>query len=299
MDRMTTRLRRLIETEEYIYAPVAIDALGGRLVQKHGFKVVCSAGYATGSSLCLSEPLLTMNEQIGFAKAIVDQVDLPLIMDAGAGWGEPLHTMRTARECIRAGIAGAHFEDQLFPKRAHYHKYVAHTIPADEFIAKIKMACVERDRVDKDFVVIARTDTCRFDGLEEAVRRVNAAADAGADMGLLFPRDHDEAVRAPKECKVPLVYVISRGNRDGRPMYTNQQLADMGYKIGLDAQILLMAAFHFSDIALAELAQKGEYTGITWEDCVARRQEIEDLIGLEAYYEIEEQTVEKMNWGKQ
>jgi 2-methylisocitrate lyase-like PEP mutase family enzyme len=299
MERMTTHLRRLIEAEDYIYMPVAFDGLGGRLVQKHGFKAVCSAGYTTGSSLCIAEPLLTMTEQIAFAKAIVDQVDLPLIMDAGAGWGEPLHTMRTVRECIRAGIAGAHFEDQLFPKRAHYHKYVAHAIPADEFIAKIKMACVERDRIDKDFVVIARTDTCRFEGLDEAVRRINAAADVGADLGLVFPRNDDEAVRAPKECKVPLVYVISRGNRDGRPMYTNQQLADMGYKIGLDAQILLMTAFHFSDIALAELAQKGEYTGITWEDCVARRQEIEDLIGLEAYYEIEEQTVEKMNWGKQ
>ena len=299
MTRMTTHLRRLIETEEYIYAPVAFDALGGRLVQKHGFKAVCSAGYTTGSSLCLAEPLLTMTEQISFAKAISDQIDLPVIMDAGAGWGEPLHTMRTVRECIRAGIAGAHFEDQLYPKRAHYHKYVAHTIPADDFNAKINMACLERDRIDTDFVVIARTDTCRFEGFEEAVRRINAAADVGADLGLMFPRDDDEAVRAPKECKVPLIYVISRGNRDKRPLYDNQQLEDMGYKIGLDAQILLMVAFHFADRALAELSDKGEYTGITTEQYVSRRQEIEDLIGLEEYYKIEEETVENKKWGKQ
>lgn len=298
MERMTTRLRRLIETEEYIYAPVAFDALGGRLVQKHGFKAVCSAGYTTGSSLCMAEPLLTMTEQISFAKAIGDQVDLPLIMDAGAGWGEPLHTMRTVRECIRAGIAGAHFEDQIYPKRAHYHKYVAHTISAEDFNAKIKMACLERDQVDKEFVVIARTDTGRFEGFEEAVTRINAAADVGADLGLMFPRDHDEAVRAPKECKVPLVYVISRGNRDGRPLFTNQQLADMGYKIGLDAQILLMVAFHFADLALAELGEKGAYTGITKDEYVNRRQEIEDLIGLEEYYKIEEETVENKKWGK-
>lgn len=298
MDRMTTRLRHLIKTEDYIYAPVAFDALGGRLVQKHGFKAVVSAGYTTGSSMCLAEPLLTMNEQISAAKAIVDRVDLPLIMDAGAGWGEPLHAMRTVRECILAGVAGAHFEDQLFPKRAHYHKYVAHAIPAVDFLAKIKMVCRERDRVDKDFVVIVRTDTCRFEGFDEAVSRINAAADVGADLGLMFPRTHEEAVRAPKECKIPLIYVISRGNRDERPLYNNRQLEDMGYKIGLDAQILLMVAFHFADHALAELQETGDYTGISKQEYVNRRQEIEDLIGLEEYYRIEEETVEKKVWGK-
>lgn len=292
MENMTSRLRHLIQTEEFIYAPVAFDALGGRLVKKHGFKAVVSAGYTTGSSLCLAEPLLTMTEQISFAKSISDQVDLPLIMDAGGGWGEPLHTMRTVRECIRSGIAGAHFEDQLYPKRAHYHKYVAHAIPKKEYISKIKMACVERDNLDKDFVIIARTDTCRTDGFEEAVLRINEAADVGADIGMMFPRNSDEAIRAPKECKIPLVYVISRGNRDGRPVYNNNELADMGYKIALDAQMLLLIAFHFADQALKDLKETGDYTAISSEEYVRRRKEIEDIIGLDEMYKIEEETVE-------
>jgi 2-methylisocitrate lyase-like PEP mutase family enzyme len=298
MERPTIRLRRLLEAEPFIYAPVAHDALGARLIQKMGIKAMACGGYATGASLCVSEPLLTMDEQIRVAATAAQAAEIPMIVDAGAGFGEPLHTMRTIRECIRVGLAGCHLEDQLYPKRAHYHKYVAHTVPLEAFVDKIAFACRERDRADPDFVIIARTDSCRFEGLEEAARRVNAAADAGADMGLLFPRDHDEAVRAPALCKVPLVYVISRGNRDGRPMYGNRQLAEMGYKIGLDAQLLLMLAFHHWGLALRQMAEQGEYAGLSWEECVQRRQDIEDLIGLEEYYAIEEATVEARKWGK-
>ena len=292
MKKMTTKLRELLKTEDYIYAPVAYDPLGGRLVKKHGFNVVCSAGYTTGNSLCLSEPLLTRNEQLSHAKSIAERVELPVIMDAGAGWGEPLHTMRTVRECINAGLAGAHFEDQLYPKRAHYHKYVAHAIPEKDFYAKIKMACHERDNLDKDFVIIARTDTCRSAGFEEAVKRINSTIDLGADIGMLFPRNDEEAKRAPKECRLPLVYVQSRGNRDGRPVYSNTQLIDMGYKMCIDAQILLMVAFHYCDRALKELKQTSDYQGISNEDYVTRRKEIEDIIGLDEMYKIEEETVE-------
>ena len=87
----------------------------------------------------------------------------------------------TRREFIKAGVASVHIEDALFPKRAHYHKYVVHGIPLDEYVEKIEYACKERDRSDPDFVVIARTDTCRALGLEEASMRLNKAADVGAD----------------------------------------------------------------------------------------------------------------------
>ena len=126
-------------------------------------------------------------------------------------------------------IAGVHIEDQLFPKRAHYHKYQVHAAPVEEFALKIRYACRERDRTDPDFVVIARTDTCREHGLEEAVPRLNRAAEEGADMGLLFPRDRAETERAPRACRLPLVYVMSRGHRDGRPVFTIPELKAMGW----------------------------------------------------------------------
>jgi methylisocitrate lyase len=215
------------------------------------------------------------------------------VVDGGAGFGEPLHTMRTVRECIRAGIAGAHIEDQLYPKRAHYHKYVAHAVPRKEFVDKIRFACKQRDGSDPDFVIIARTDTCRFEGLKEAIARVNLAAEVGADMGLIFPRNDEEMRKAPKLAGIPLVYVISRGNRDGRPLPTAQQLANMGYKAAIDALTYLLASFHFAKLAYQEIKRTGGYTGLTQEQCIAARKEIEALVGLEKFYEIEEQTVER------
>jgi Phosphoenolpyruvate phosphomutase len=139
---------------------------------------VYNGGFVTGGSRCTSEPLLTMDEQVRTAGDIAKAVNVPVVADGGAGFGEPLHTMRTVKEFINAGISGIHIEDQLFPKRAHYHKYVAHVIPRQDFVDKIKFACRQRDETEKDFVIIARSDSCRFEGLEEAVTRVNMAAES-------------------------------------------------------------------------------------------------------------------------
>jgi methylisocitrate lyase len=296
--KKTTALRRSLKKKQFLYMPVAYDALGGRLLQSLGFDCVYTGGFVTGASRCTSEPLLTMDEQLRTAGDVAAAIDIPLVVDGGAGFGEPLHTMRTVRECIRAGIAGAHIEDQLYPKRAHYHKYVAHAVPRKEFADKIRFACRQRERSDPDFVVIARTDTCRFEGLKEAIARINLAADAGADMGLLFPRNEAEMKKAPKQARIPLVYVISRGNRDGRPVPTAAQLADMGYKAAIDAMTYLLASFHFAKLAYAEVKRTGAYTGLSAKECVAARHEIETLVGLDAFYEVEEQTVEKKKWGK-
>jgi 2-methylisocitrate lyase-like PEP mutase family enzyme len=298
MERMTTKLRALLKEKPFLYMPAAYYPLGGRMAADAGFDAVYVGGYVTGGSRAVTEPLLTMTEQVETAEAVARSVSIPTLCDAGAGFGEPLHVTRTVREFIQAGVAGIHIEDQLYPKRAHYHKYVAHAVPVEEFIDKIRWACRERDKSDPDFVVIARTDTCRFEGYEEAVKRINMSAEVGADMGLLFPRNDDEAERAPKDCDLPLVYVQSRGNRDGRPTYPMKQLAEMGYAACIDAQLFLLVSFHFARQALQEMKETGEYTGMTNEDNVAARQAIEDLIGLEDYYAIEEQTVEEKKWGK-
>lgn len=298
MERATTRLRRLFTEKAFVYLPAVYYPLGGRMVQDIGFDAAYIGGYVTGGSRAVSEPLLTMSEQVETAEGVARSIDIPTVCDAGAGFGEPLHVTRTVRAFIQSGVGGIHIEDQLYPKRAHYHKYVAHAIPVEEFRGKIRWACRERDKLDKDFWIIARSDTCRFEGLDEAVRRVNCGADEGADMGMLFPTNDEEAIRAPKEAKIPLVYVQSRGNRDGRPVYPLKQLEDMGYAACIDAQIFLMVSFHYARKALRELKETGDYTGMTQQDALDVRQEIEDLIGLEEFYAIEEDTVEETKWGK-
>jgi len=298
MERPTTALRKLLKNKSCLYMPAVYYPLGGRLVESMGFDAAYVGGYVTGGSRAVSEPLLTMTEQIETAEQVARSISIPTVCDAGAGFGEPLHVTRMVRDFIQSGVAGIHIEDQLYPKRAHYHKYVAHAVPIEEFLDKIRWACRERDKLDPDFVIIARSDTCRFDGLEEAVKRINLAAEEGADLGLIFPRNDEEAAQAPKETTIPLVYVQSRGNRDGRPLYTVQQLEDMGYVASIDAQLFLLASFHHAKLALEEVKKTGDYAGMSHDDHTAARQAIEDLIGLDEFYEIEEQTVEDTKWGK-
>ena len=293
VQRATTKLRALVKKGRFLELPSAYDPITARLAESAGFRTVYNGGFVTGGMTCITEPLLTMTEQLRVAASMAQAVTIPVVMDAGAGWGEPLHTLRTVRECIRAGIAGVHIEDQLYPKRAHYHTYVAHNIPLDAYRDKIRLACRERDALDRDFVIIARSDACRIQGLKEAIKRVNVAAEVGADMGLVFPRTHADTVKAPRLARVPMIYVQSRGNRDKRPLYSWAQLADMGYAGCIDAIFAIGIQFHYMRKALEELKRTGDYSGMTEAEFVAARKQVEDIIGLEKYYEIERATVER------
>src|SRR3954465_2451409 len=116
--KKSTALRKLLKKKDFVYMPVAYDALGGRLLQSLGFDCIYTGGFVTGGSRCPSEPMLTMDEQIRVAADVAAAIAIPLVVDGGAGFGEPLHTMRTVRECIGAGTAGAHMPDPPSPKRA-------------------------------------------------------------------------------------------------------------------------------------------------------------------------------------
>lgn len=290
---MSARFRALVRSGTFLHMPAVYDPIGARLVQSLGFEATYVGGYVTGGSRAITEPLLTMTEQIDVAGEVAGQVEIPVLFDAGAGFGEPLHTMRTVAVAIRAGLAGLHLEDQHYPKRAHYHKYQVHTAPRNEWLDKLRLACRERDRRDPDFTIIARTDACRTEGLDEAVDRLNAAADTGVDMGLMFPRSNQEAEAAPRRVRLPMIYVQSRGNRDGRPLFSSSQIRDMGYVACIDAQIVLATAFHFIKQALTELRATGDTTLLSPQEFTAARQEIEDVIRLNDYYAIEEETVEQ------
>ena len=291
MERITTRLRRRMAEPGLIVVPYCFDPLTARIAARLGFECVGVGGYVLGAALATSEPLMTMTELVEHSARIARSVDVPLKVDAGAGYGDPLHVMRTVRELEAAGVAAVHIEDQVFPKRALYHRdYQEHTIPAEEMATKIRYAC--QARRDKDFVIIARTDAMQTHGYAEGVRRANLYAEAGADAVMLFPNNADEARRAPKDCHVPLNYVISWGNRVGRPVYTTAELEDMGYKLATDAVSTVLASYRAVHDALTSLKQTGS-TNLGAEQAVAARKAIEDTIGLEEYYRVEEETVER------
>lgn len=290
MQRTTTRLRELMASPGLIVAPACHDPLIARTAVGLGYPVVYLGGFAYGAASSVTEPRLTMTEMVDAARRITSVVDVPLIVDAGAGFGEPMHVMRAVQEFERAGVAGIHMEDQFFPKRAHYHKdYQEHTIPAEEMAIKIEFAC--KARSDPDFLIIGRTDSMRTEGYEEGMRRVKMYAEAGADALMIFPNDASEAERAPRETSVPLVYTNSYGNRVGRPVYSTRELDALGWKIDIEAIAIIATVYRAAYDTLKSIKETGR---APMDDAEAKRlrKAIEDTIGLEEYYKIEEQTVE-------
>ena len=170
-------LKAKIQSGEQIVAPGAYDPITARLVQSLGFKAVYCGGYISGAHLAVTEPLMTMTEQLS-----VKAVPLPVICDADAGYGEPVHAMHTVRSFEKSGLAGIHIEDQFFPKRASYHAGLEHVIPMDEFLQKIGYAL--RARTDPDFLIVGRTDafTAVEGDMDEAIRRGNALKDLGVGL---------------------------------------------------------------------------------------------------------------------
>ena len=179
-------LRGRLNSGEQIVAPGAYDPISARLVQSLGFDTIYCGGYISGAHLAVTEPLMTMTEQLSVAERVVKSVPLPVICDADAGYGDPVHAMHTVRSFEAAGIAGIHIEDQFFPKRASYHAGLEHVIPMEDFLQKMRYAL--QARIDPDFLIVGRTDafTAVEGDMDEAIRRGNALRDLGVD--LVMPR---------------------------------------------------------------------------------------------------------------
>src|ERR1700730_12534928 len=176
MKRMTTVFREMLATPGIIHAPIAYDPLSARIAQRVGFRCLDLGGYALGASSCVPEPLLSLEEVLSATRRITAAVDIPLMVDGGAGFGDPTHVIRAVRELEHAGAASVHIEDQVYPKRVHYHKGTEHVISAEEMCEKIQYAA--RARRDPDFVIAARTDAMRTHDYSEGIRRARLSAQA-------------------------------------------------------------------------------------------------------------------------
>ena len=211
------------------------------------------------------------------------------MVDGGAGYGAATHVIRTITELERSGAAAVHIEDQVYPKRIHYHKGIEHVIPAEEMCEKIQYAA--RARRDPDFVIAARTDAMRTHDYAEGIRRANLYVEAGADMVMIFPNTVEEARRAPKEVKAPLIFVNSEGNRLDRPILALQELEAFGYKM-VNEPISAMCVIYSSVYELFSRMKQTGRSGLDPAAAIRARKDIEDTMGLDEYYRIEAETVE-------
>ncbi len=290
MKRMTTVLRELLASENVLVYPGVYDPLTARIAEGLGFKMVGLPCNSLGSHLCTPEPILSLPDLVREARYITDAINIPLRVDADAGFGEPMHVVRTIRELERAGVAAAHIEDQIFPKRAHYHQGIEHTVEAEQMVAKLKAAVAARQ--DPDFVIIARTDAMLTHSFDEGVRRANLYLEAGADMAHVYPNSVEEARLAPKEINGPVSYGVSDGNRKGRPIFSVQELSAMGYKMISFPNAGIMAVAMAVKEVLETLKATGR-TGLDQAEFLGVRKYVEETIGLEEMYKIEAATVER------
>lgn len=281
--------RKLLAEPGILVQPGIYDPLGARLAEVAGIKCIGIGGYVMGAHLSVTEPLVSLDDLARVARQISAVCKLPIMIDAGAGWGEPMHVMHTMRTIEAAGAASLHIEDQHFPKRASYHRGVEKVIATEEMVAKIK-ACVAA-RTDPDFVIIARTDAMRTDGYDEGIRRARAYIEAGADAIMLFPNNEAETIQTPKDLPgVPLVYVTSTGNRFGRGVFPASQLEAWGWKIMFDAISAINVTANAMRVYLETIARTGA-SGLNHDSAVEVRKHVEKIIGLEDLYKLEEETV--------
>jgi 2-methylisocitrate lyase-like PEP mutase family enzyme len=236
------RLRELLAGPGPVVAPGAYDALSARLVEQAGFDVVYMTGFGTTASL-LGRPdvgLLGGSEMVDDARRIAAAVEVPVIADADTGYGNAVTVLRTVAAYEQAGVAGIHLEDQVSPKKCGHMSGKA-VIGTDEMVGKIRAAVAVRR--DPDFLIIARTDAAAVEGLDAAITRARAYAEAGADV--LFveaPTSEDDIARVAGELRgvAPLVFNWAEGGRT--PPIPLSRIAELGFSLVLYPIGTLLAA---------------------------------------------------------
>lgn len=283
------RFRQLLAEPGFIVQPAVYDPLGARIAEDSGIQAVGLGGYVLGAHLAVTEPLLSLDDMARVTRQISAVCDLPIMVDAGAGWGEPIHVMHTVRMLEQAGAASIHLEDQHYPKRVQYHRGKEEIVSTEEMVGKIRAALAARR--DPDFVIVARCDAMRTDGYDEGIRRAREYIRAGAEGILVFPNDEEETKQVPKDLPgIPLVYVNSTGNRFGRGVFTADELAGWGWKIMFDAISCVNATADAMYRYFGTLKRTGE-SGLDPAHITRVRQDLENAIGLGDLYKIEESTV--------
>lgn len=267
---------------EPLVLPGATDALGARLVEEAGFAAV----YATGAGLANAGyglpdiGLVSQAEVADHAGRLAEAVRVPLICDADTGYGGPLSAMRTVRLLERAGVAGLQMEDQEMPKRCGH--FDAHTlIPSGHMQTKIAAACEARE--DDGLVIIARTDARSAYGIDEAIERGRAYAEAGADaLFVEAPRTVEELELVGRELAgVPLLVNVVEGGKT--PQLDVAEYARLGFGVVLFANYLMRSMHLAGREALAHLREHGETASradrmATW----SQRQELFNLPAFSA-----------------
>ena len=274
-------LRQLLNTAREqrapLVAPGCSDALGARLIEQAGFEAAYMTGFGTTASL-LGRPdvgLLGMSEMVDNARRITAAVDLPVIADADTGYGNQINVVRCVQDYEQAGVAAIHIEDQILPKKCG-HMEDKQVVDASVMVGKIRAAVASRQ--DDDFMVIARTDARAPHGMDEALRRASAYAEAGADMLFVEALQNVEEIErvATAFAGIPLLFNWVEGGKT--PPLTYDEVAALGFAMIIMPIGMLLAATGAMQNFLTKLKASG--TPAPFADELMPFDDFTDLIGL-------------------
>jgi methylisocitrate lyase len=239
--------------------PGAFSPLVAKLVAEIGFEGVYVSGAALSADLGLPDiGLTTLTEVAARGGQIAAITDLPTLIDADTGFGEPMSAARTVTLLEDAGLAGCHLEDQVNPKRCGHLDGKA-VVPTAEMVKRLRAAVAARR--DPDFVVCARTDAAGIEGVGAAIERARAYADAGADLifteALAGPADF-EKFRAAVD--IPLLANTTEFGKS--ELLTVSQLADIGYNVVIYPVTSLRLAMFAVEHGLREIESQGTQSGL-------------------------------------
>jgi 2-methylisocitrate lyase-like PEP mutase family enzyme len=278
------RLRERLATREVLLVGGAYNALVARIYEQAGFEALYTGGYAAAAAnFALPDiGLMTQTEMCAHVERISKAVPTPLISDADTGFGELTNVARTVREYERAGAAAIQIEDQTFPKRCG-HMEGKKVIPRDEMVRKVRAALAAR--TNPDTIIIARSDAIAVNGLDDAIDRLAAYAEAGADV--LFP----DAPRTTDEMRTIAAAVgekplIANYSEHGKtPLLTASETAEVGFRICMYPTTSLFAAAQ-SALEIATALRRDE-TSREVLDKLMVFGDLNELLGLSAWQEAE------------
>lgn len=270
--------RERLATGELLRFPGAFNPLTARLIERKGFDGVYISGAVLSADLGLPDiGLTTLSEVAERSKQIARMTELPAIVDADTGFGEPMNVARTIQELEDAGLAGTHIEDQVNPKRCGHldGKQVV-----DEQTALKRIRAAVDARRDPNFLIMARTDIRAVDGLDAAIDRAKALVDAGADA--IFPeamRDLAEFEAVRRAVDVPILANMTEFGKS--ELFTTEQLASVGVNIVIWPVSLLRMAVGAAERALDTLNDVGTLSSQLGQ--MQHRADLYDLIDYEGY----------------
>jgi methylisocitrate lyase len=270
--------RERLATGELLRFPGAFNPLSARLIERKGFEGVYISGAVLAADLGLPDiGLTTLTEVAGRGQQIARMTELPAIIDADTGFGEPMNVARTIQTLEDAGLAGAHIEDQINPKRCGHLDGKA---VVDEETAVKRIRAAVDGRRDPNFLVMARTDIRAVDGMDAAIDRAKALVDAGADA--IFPeamRTLEEFAAMRAAVDVPILANMTEFGKS--ELFTTDQLRDVGVNIVIWPVSLLRIAMGAAGRALDTVDTEGHLTGKL--DEMQHRADLYDLIDYEQY----------------